>query len=136
LKRFLVQKIEEFLTFNQAFIFMKSLIIFVIVLLVFLFSNAAQAQQKVTEDTLIVKGVCGMCKARIEEAAYGKGVKYATWNQETDELSVAFRADKTSLQEIEDRVAKTGHSTVGKAAEQADYDQLPACCRYEELHKH
>lgn len=47
-----------------------------------------------------------------------------------------LRADKTSLQEIEDRVVKAGHSTAGKAAEQADYDQLPACCRYEELHKH
>lgn len=115
---------------------MKSIVKFSIVLLVFLFTTTLQAQQKVAEDTIIVKGVCGMCKARIEEAAYGKGVKFASWNQETDELAIAYRTDKTTLQEIEDRVVKAGHSTAGKVAQQVDYDQLPACCRYEELHKH
>lgn len=99
-------------------------------------SGFAAAQKKIQTDTLIVNGVCGMCKDRIESAAYGKGVVYASWNQATDELSVVFKSNKTSLEEIEQRVVAAGHSTQSQEAARNDYDRLPQCCRYEELHKH
>ena len=77
-----------------------------------------------------------MCKERIEEAAYGKGVKFVSWNQVTDELAVAYREDKTSLNEIENRILKAGHTSGGKKPQQEDYQKLPDCCRYETLGKH
>lgn len=77
-----------------------------------------------------------MCKERIEEAAFGKGVKFAEWNKTTDELAIAYRSDKTSIAEIEKRVAQAGHSTEHVKAEEEDYTKLPECCRYEHEHKH
>jgi hypothetical protein len=77
-----------------------------------------------------------MCKERIEEAAYGKGVKYVSWDKVTDQLAIAYRSDKTSLEEVEERILKAGHSTGTKQTEEAAYNSLPKCCRYEELEDH
>lgn len=101
-----------------------------------MFSFSVVAQSKIVEDTLIVKGICGMCKERIEEAAYGKGVKLVSWDKATDQLSLTYRSDKTTITEIEERIVKAGHSTVDHEAPQNAYNQLPDCCRYEELEKH
>ena len=103
---------------------------------IFTLPTASYAQNKVEEDTIIVEGVCGMCKTRIEEAAFGKGVKFAEWTNNTGELVLAYRSDKTSLSEIEARITKAGHTTENMQAEQDDYKSLPNCCRYEEQHKH
>lgn len=102
----------------------------------FLGSFTVSAQRDVVEDTIIVEGVCGMCKERIEEAAYGQGVKFVQWDKATSNLAVAYRSDKTSLEEIEQRVANAGHTTEHIKAERSDYEALPECCRYEHLEKH
>lgn len=101
-----------------------------------LLSFSAFAQSTVKEDTLMVKGICEMCQERIEEAAFGKGVKFVSWNKVTDELSVAYRSDKTSIKEIEDRILNAGHSTSEHKAPEEAYAKLPDCCRYEEVGKH
>lgn len=98
--------------------------------------NQLWAQKQINQDTLIVKGICEMCKKRIEDAAYGKGVKFASWEKVSDQLVVIYRADKTSLEAIEDRIVLAGHSTENREAGEDDYNKLPACCRYEELHDH
>lgn len=95
-----------------------------------------QAQSNVIEDTLSVKGVCGMCKERIEEAAYGKGVKYVSWDKATDKLAIAYRSDKTSLDDVSARILKAGHQVGDQKPEGAAYGNLPKCCQYEETHKH
>ena len=114
---------------------MKSIQI-ILILIGTSWASAGLAQDKVIEDTLIVKGICGMCKERIENAAYGKGVKFVSWDQATDKLSLAFRSDKTSIAEIEQRVLKAGHSTSEHNASAENYAKLPDCCRYEEVPKH
>lgn len=116
---------------------MKSIVFNIAALMVLLFTvNSVQGQNRVVEDTLVVNGVCKMCKERIEEAAYGKGVKFVSWDKATDQLSIAYRADKTSLEEVEERILSTGHSTENKEAKQEDYDKLPMCCKYQEKEKH
>jgi len=114
---------------------MKLTFIFPALLFLF-FSFSSFAQSKVVKDTLIVKGICGMCKERIEEAAYGKGVKFVSWDKITDQLVLAYRSDKTSISEIEERIVKAGHSTNNREVSEKDYAKLPDCCRYEELHDH
>ena len=99
-------------------------------------ASTSYAQKEVVEDTILVKGICGMCKERIENAAYGKGVKFVSWNQATDELAVAYRSDKTTIEEIEERVLRAGHSTENHTASEESYAKLPKCCRYEEMEKH
>lgn len=115
---------------------MKTFQIIIAVVMLFGSSFTINAQSKVAQDTIMVEGNCDMCKNRIEEAAYGKGVKFAEWSNSTGQLVVAFNKDKTSLEEIEARIAKKGHSTSHKEATKEDYESLPDCCRYEHLEKH
>jgi hypothetical protein len=84
-------------------------------------------QAQVVEDTLLVKGVCKMCKERIETAAYIKGVKFASWNNETDELSIAYREDKTSREEIQESLLKAGHNVGDTKPTDEAYNSLPGC---------
>lgn len=78
-----------------------------------------------------VTGVCGMCKDRIEAAALGtKGVKLATWDQETQMLKVIYKTSKTNLNSIKQSVADAGHDTDTIKADDEAYAKLPACCAY------
>jgi len=99
-------------------------------------ASTGYAQKEVVEDTILVKGICNMCKERIESAAYGKGVKYVSWDKATDKLSLAYRSDKTNLEEIEGRILTAGHSTENHDAQAEQYAKLPDCCKYEEVNKH
>ena len=112
----------------------KSLIVTTSLLLGVVGINSAMSQ--VQEDTVNVKGVCGECKARIENAAYGKGVKFVEWNKDTKVLKVAYNIKKTDLLTIEQRIAKAGHQTTHVPAQLDDYNALPACCQYEHHHDH
>ena len=83
---------------------MKKLIIFFGLLL----SYPVFSQSKTVE--IDVKGVCGMCKARIEKAALKtKGVKYAQWNPETQKLSAIINSNKTNFRTIAINISAVGH---------------------------
>lgn len=115
---------------------MKSIHSILFIAFLSLITFSATAQKKVVEDTIFVDGVCKMCKERIEEAAYGKGVKFVEWHKTDKKLRIAYRSDKTTLEEIEKRVAATGHNTENIKAKKEDYEELPMCCQYEEQHTH
>lgn len=103
---------------------------FILILLsLFYFQSFAQSSDIKTE-TFKVEGNCGMCKKRIEDAAYVKGVKRADWDKETEVLTVVYKPSKTSSDAIHQSVAKAGHSTETVAATDADYKKLPSCCQY------
>lgn len=90
----------------------------------------AMAQSDIKTETLKVEGNCGMCKKRIEAAAFVKGVKRAEWNKETRELKVTYRTSKTNTDAIAQSIAKVGHNTEKLQAAKADYKKLPQCCHY------
>lgn len=95
-------------------------------------SSAAWAQSKQdTTVTIRVLGNCGMCEKRIEAAAYGKGVKSADWNVDTDMLTVTYKKNKTDLAAIEKRIAAVGHDTEHFRAPDAVYEKLHGCCHYD-----
>lgn len=99
--------------------------------------NVAQAQStnnNVVTEKIIVKGNCGECKERIEEAAYIKGVKRAEWNKETKELTIAYRPSKVALLDIEKKIAAAGHDAGDISASDSAYNQLPPCCAYKHAH--
>jgi len=107
---------------------MKSIIL---LLLGLIFSFKIQAQTTVTTSTISVKGNCGECKDRIENAADIKGVKNAEWNEKAQLLSVTYDAKKVSLEQIEKAIAKSGHTTSHQKADTVAYKGLPDCCKYE-----
>lgn len=108
---------------------MKTIITLMIALI---FSVKMSAQTTISTTTISVKGNCGECKDRIENAADVKGVKNAVWNEDTKILTVTYDSKKVSLEQIEKAVAKAGHSTVNQKADATGYKNLPTCCKYEQ----
>jgi periplasmic mercuric ion binding protein len=107
---------------------MKRLVIF-ITIIISSFSLFAQDSDIKTE-TFKVQGNCGMCKQRIEDAAYVKGVKRAEWNKDTKVLTVTYKPSKATSESILQSVAKVGHSSEKVTASEKSYKKLPDCCQY------
>lgn len=81
--------------------------------------------------TLHVRGLCGMCRDRIESLAAAQiHVREARWNAENEELTVSFedaRPDEDAMMKV---LAAAGHDTEKYRASDDVYDALPACCQY------
>ena len=107
---------------------MKRLIVFLTILFSS-FSLLAQDKGVVTERYK-VQGNCGMCKKRIESAAYTKGVKRAEWDKVNHELTLTYNSSKTTADAVLASVAKAGHESEKVKVADADYKKLPECCAY------
>lgn len=105
----------------------------IIIILSIIFSAVgvtAQDTKDIVTKSYKVDGNCGMCKKRIEEAAFVKGVKKTDWDKEKHILTVTYKPSKTNDGTILKSVAKAGHSSELVKAEDADYSKLPECCQY------
>jgi len=92
-------------------------------------AQPAKATQE-TVDSVKVMGNCGQCKKRIETAAMSvKGVKSASWNDETEMLHLVFTGESKTV-EVQKAVAKAGHDTETIKADDNVYNALPGCCKY------
>ncbi|OAV63289.1 Copper chaperone CopZ [Bacteroidales bacterium Barb4] len=81
--------------------------------------------------TMLVQGLCEMCKDRIESAARTiAGVSSAKWDMETKQLHLHYDSGKTALEAISKALAQAGHDTDRDKASAAAYDALPDCCKY------
>lgn len=106
---------------------MKSLIFLAIGL--FLSTHIWAQDKSIITATLSVKGNCEECKKHIENAADLKGVKYSSWDEKRQMLTVTYRADKVALAEIENAIAAGGYDTEHVPASSTAYGKLPVCCR-------
>lgn len=104
----------------------------IILFISFFFSLKIQAQTTVITSTISVKGNCDECKERIENAADIKGVKNSIWSEKTHVLTVTYDTKKVTLVQIEEAIAKAGHTTANKTADPKSYKNLPDCCKYEQ----
>ncbi len=113
---------------------MKTIIKSVITLLFVTFIagsiSAQEKQSKIDTAKFEVKGVCKMCKERIENAALIKGVKWVEWDKLSDTLTVIYRKDKLELIKVHNSIAEAGHATNKVECNKEAYDKLPACCAY------
>jgi mercuric ion binding protein len=107
---------------------MKTLFILLISLLT---SFAGLAQDNtVATVTIAVKGNCEECKKRIENAADIKGVKISDWNEDKQILTVTYKTDKVTPEQIEKAIAASGHDTKNYKGAATAYNKLPSCCKY------
>jgi copper chaperone CopZ len=91
-------------------------------------------EEKKDDNKFFVAGNCGMCETRIEEAAKTvEGVTGAEWDKETKMLTVNFDCANPLVEDVHKAVAAVGHDTKLFKAEDAVYDKLPACCKYERV---
>lgn len=92
---------------------------------------AQEAKAKPVTTTFKVYGECGMCKNRIEKALQVEGVKTASWNVDTKQLTVVYNPKVISLKKIHTLIAAVGHDTSKVKAEDKVYNALPGCCHYQ-----
>lgn len=96
-----------------------------------------QTQSKILKTSFEVKGVCDMCKSRIEKGAIKiKGVKYASWDVNSNKLSIIYNSRKIKLDTIKKNIAAFGHDTDKYKATDEVYQSLPECCYYKTLSIH
>jgi copper chaperone CopZ len=101
----------------------------VMMMMVALFVSVASA--KTVKNSFVVNGKCSSCQARIEKAAKSvDGVKTASWNIKSHKLVITYDDAKTSPKKVQQVIAKAGHDAGNIKASDADYNRLPACCRY------
>lgn len=82
-------------------------------------------------DTFKVLGNCGMCRKTIESAALNAGASQASWDVETDLLTVVYDPVRTSSDAIQKAVALAGYDNAGYKAPDEAYNKLHACCHYD-----
>ncbi len=89
----------------------------------------AQAQTE-TDTTLIVNGVCHMCKMTIENAAEIKGVSQVEWDVDSKVLALVYNPEITSLEAISQAINNSGYDTEIDTAPEEAYQSLHKCCHY------
>ena len=99
------------------------------------FRSFAGKEDVITEHKQVT-GNCEQCKTRIENAAYIKGVKFASWDADKQDLTIKFDTTKTNVSLILQNVAKAGHDNEMYKATDEDYKKLPKCCKYKSTGKH
>ena len=103
--------------------------------LLFIFSASAYAAGTDTAS-FTVNGICGMCKDRIENAAYIKGVKKATWDKEEQTLTVIYKPGKVTLDQIGKSLCEAGHDNQYATCTEEQYLRVHKCCRYRDQEVH
>lgn len=115
---------------------MKHIISISFLLLFIGFSATLSAQgksaPKVAEVEFVVKGNCGMCKDRIENALTVKGVKAAAWDGESQVCRVVYKPSKITVDRMKELVLEAGHDTQEVMASEKAYTDLHECCKYRE----
>ena len=86
---------------------------------------------EVTEN-FHVYGNCMMCEETIEGSLKEvQGVTLGDWDTKTKQISVTFDSTKTSLSDIKTRIAAVGYDMEDVRAQDAVYDGLHKCCKYQ-----
>ncbi len=112
---------------------MKNLILMGLIAFVGFSTNAQEVKKNKNAKLKIeINGNCDHCQKRIQKAAMSvSGVKSASWDIESHQLSLILNEEKTSIADVKKAIAKVGHDTDEAKAAVETYNKLPKCCQYD-----
>jgi copper chaperone CopZ len=94
-----------------------------------------KTNDKTAELTISTSAVCHMCVNTIEKNfAFEKGVKSSKVNLENNTVTVVYRTDKTTAEEIKKALTKFGYQADEMPADEKAYEKLHECCQSEHSH--
>ena len=97
-------------------------------------STISEVSTEMQSDYSIgVKGNCGMCKTTIEKAVKELDfVLEAEGGIQSKILDVKFNNPSNfDINELNTAITESGYETMNTTANQASYDALPMCCKYD-----
>ena len=95
-----------------------------------LFSSALFGQRK-ADVTFSVRGNCGMCEKTIEAAYDVKGIVFADYDLENEEMHVVYKTKNFDCIKCVQRLAaNVGYDTQDLKADDEAYSKLADCCKY------
>lgn len=90
-----------------------------------------------TETIKISTMVCDMCVDKLNKAIGSiEGVKSVNIDLTNKQAVVTFDETVTTLENIENVIAKTGYNANNKKADKTAFDNLPGCCKIKGKMKH
>jgi mercuric ion binding protein len=112
----------------------KTSLILILFLANLFFTKSVFAQNETDskKQTVIIKtsAECGMCKERVENKLnYTKGISFSELNYETKELTVKFKTEKITLDEIKKILSELGYDADDVKANKEEMEKLPKCCQ-------
>lgn len=106
---------------------MKSLII---IMIATLSANAVLAQKSIETVEIQTSAVCDMCKETIEkQLAFTKGVTAAELDVKTAIVTVSYKTNRTTIEDIRTAINEVGYDADDSPAETKAYDDLHHCCK-------
>ncbi|HHZ82247.1 MAG TPA: ATPase [Flavobacteriales bacterium] len=95
-----------------------------------LISTSVFAQKKV-DATFSVRGNCGMCEETIEAAYDVKGIVFADYDLEKEEMHVVYKTKHFNcIMCVQRLAANVGYDTRDIKANDDVYSKLADCCKY------
>jgi len=95
-----------------------------------LLSNVAFAQKSIETVEIQTSAVCDMCKETIEnQLAFTKGVTAAELDVKTAIVTVSYKTNKTTIEDIRAAINEVGYDADDSPAEKKAYDNLHHCCQ-------
>lgn len=109
---------------------MKNSLLFLLALVVSSYGFSQKATGKTETVVIMTSAECDECKERIEGSLnYTKGVKFAELDVESRKLTVKFKNDVISLEEIKKQISLLGYNADEVLADPTAFEKLPACCK-------
>lgn len=109
---------------------MKNSLLMLALLFVSSFAFSQKPAAKTETVVITTSAECDECKARIEDALnYTKGVKFAELDVPSRKLTVKFKNDVITLDEIKKQLSLLGYNADEVKADPVAYEKLPACCK-------
>jgi mercuric ion binding protein len=105
---------------------MKNMLVMVFAL----FTLTSFSQKKIEQIIIQTSAECGSCKERLEgKLNYTKGIKFADLDIPSKKLTVKFKTNKISEEEILKIVSDLGYDADNLKANPKAYEALPQCCK-------
>jgi mercuric ion binding protein len=110
---------------------MKSLILLLVAASFITTSSFAQTSL-IKEVKINTSAQCDMCKKRIEDGLFTqKGVINAELNVVTKTVTIKYRGNKITEDDLRTYISSLGYSADEIPANKEAYDKLPGCCQVE-----
>lgn len=103
-----------------------------ILLATVILQGCAAVKISTEKETIQIKtnAECNQCKERLEgELNYVKGIVFAELDAETKVLTVKYKKDQISSDEIRKRISEIGYDADHIKANAASQEALPKCCQ-------